>query len=599
LEFILARYEAARLREPFGTEHALWDVFRKLEQDLARHPAVQKRPTLHFSWSAGKSRWAKVPRIAMLDERETRTTQRGVYATFLFRQDMSGVYLALVQGVTEPKRQSGEALARSTLHQRAADLREFCGSLPERGFRLDDLIDLRAEPGLGRDYEASTIAYKLYEAGDVPDDETFAADLEALLAAYERYIRARRHHAVLPTMGKVREERKPTWEPSFDRAVAVQALIEAVGRRHFVFEPWQIAAYVAALRTKPLVILAGVSGTGKSRLPALIAEATGGQSQLLPVRPDWTDSADVLGYTDLQGKFRPGALIAVAHDAMEHPDRHWVCILDEMNLARVEHFFAEVLSRIEDRRPAARGGFQSAPLLGPTLGNGAKWAAVTLPPNLALVGTVNMDESAHGFSRKVLDRAFTLELSDVDLARWEQPVALESAEPTRWPASAWHPRAISLGGLPDLGDADRNRIRQTIELLGVVNPLLAPAGLQVGYRTRDEMALFTLHAAEIASAFVTRSGEAVDPLDLALQMKVLPRIVGGSDAVRRAVLGLLGWTRGGTASLSDADALAILDEWQAAGRPGAVTGARYPRTAARLCLMWERFLAEGFTSFWA
>jgi hypothetical protein len=232
---------------------------------------------------------------------------------------------------------------------------------------------------------------------------------------------------------------------------------------------------------------------------------------------------------------------------MEHPDRHWVCILDEMNLARVEHFFAEVLSRIEDRRPAARGGFQSAPLLGPTLGNGAKWAAVTLPPNLALVGTVNMDESAHGFSRKVLDRAFTLELSDVDLARWEQPVALESAEPTRWPATAWHPRAISLGGLPDLGDADRNRIRQTIELLGVVNPLLAPAGLQVGYRTRDEMALFTLHAAEIVSAFVTRSGETVDPLDLALQMKVLPRIVGGSDAVRRAVLGLLGWARGGTA----------------------------------------------------
>jgi hypothetical protein len=210
-----------------------------------------------------------------------------------------------------------------------------------------------------------------------------------------------------------------------------------------------------------------------------------------------------------------------------------------------------------------------------------------------------MDESAHGFSRKVLDRAFTLELSDVDLARWEQPVALESAEPTRWPATAWHPRAISLGGLPDLGDADRNRIRQTIELLGVANPLLAPAGLQVGYRTRDEMALFTLHAAEIASAFVTRSGETVDPLDLALLMKVLPRIVGGSDAVRRAVLGLLGWTRGGTASLSEADALAILDEWQAAGRPGAVTGARYPRTAARLCLMWERFLAEGFTSFWA
>ncbi|HEV2129498.1 MAG TPA: hypothetical protein VGR27_00255, partial [Longimicrobiaceae bacterium] len=302
------------------------------------------------------------------------------------------------------------------------------------------------------------------------------------------------------------------------------------------------------------------------------------------------------GYTDLQGAFRPGALLDVAREATLQPDRHWTCILDEMNLARVEHFFAEVLSRIEDRRASGGGGFASDPLLAPTLRAGADWSAVGLPPNLAVVGTVNMDESAHGFSRKVLDRAFTLELSDVNLALWN--VAREPAEPAHWPASAWYPRATRLGELQGVTEAENASIRQTIEVLTDINGFLAPAGLQVGYRTRDEVALFVLHASDFVSSFATRTGERVDPLDLALHMKVLPRVVGGSGAVRRALLGMLGRARGGLPLTSEGEAQALLEEWDAAGRCGALPGSRFPRTAARLCLMWERLLTEGFTSFW-
>ncbi|HEX2093277.1 MAG TPA: AAA family ATPase, partial [Longimicrobiaceae bacterium] len=357
-------------------------------------------------------------------------------------------------------------------------------------------------------------------------------------------------------------------------------LLEYIRRRGFVFEPWQVAAYVAALRTKPFVILAGVTGTGKSRLPVLVAEGTGGVARVIPVRPDWTDSADVLGYTDLRGEFRPGALLDAAREAMGHPRRHWVAVLDEMNLARVEQYFAEVLSRVEDRRPHPRGGFATAPLLHPTLQAGEEWGRVVLPPNLALVGTVNVDESAHGFSRKVLDRAFTLELAEVDLAAWEPAGDAGEAEPAWWPVAAWHPRAVTLAGLGTLDDAERGRIRATVEALAGANAFLVPAGLQVGYRTRDEAALFVLHAAEVAPALATRAGEAVDPLDLALGMKLLPRVAGGSDAVRRAVLGLLGWSRGGRGALPEAEARAVVEEWERAGCPPALPGARFPRTAA-------------------
>jgi 5-methylcytosine-specific restriction enzyme B len=383
----------------------------------------------------------------------------------------------------------------------------------------------------------------------------------------------------------------------FDLAGATRVLIRSVVAQGFVFQPWQIATYITAVRTKPFVILAGVTGTGKSKLPALVATATGGESRLVPVRPDWTDSADVLGYVDLQGVFRPGAVLEVLHEAGEQADQFWTCIIDEMNLARVEQYFAEVLSRIEERRIVAGGGFASQPLLNRLpREEDAEWAAVKLPPNVALVGTVNMDETTHGFSRKVLDRAFTLELSDVDLSRWKEASAENAA--AAWPVAAWFPRATSLAGLPPLGSEDTGRVEAVIRRLTEINNFLSGAQLQVGYRTRDETALFVLHAQDVIDSFVDADGAPVDPLDLALQMKVLPRIVGGSGAVRHAVMQLLGWSDGGVPLSTEDDARAVIERWELQGRPGALSGARFPRTAARLCIMWERILAEGYTSFW-
>ncbi len=596
LEGILARYADARAGEPFGEEHPLWAAFKGLRQALSAHPAVRAVPTLRVSWSAGFGTWAKVPWVALLDTRETTNVREGVFCALLFRQDTSGVYLALCQGASEPRRQVGREIARTLLRSRAAGLRSLCDALPELGFALDDGMDLRADAAPVAD-PSVTVAHKLYEAGGVPPDAILSRDLEAVLAAYRRCVEEKERAAeILPADAYAAASER--WDEPWDRAAATEALVEYVGRRGFVFEPWQVAAYATALRTKPFAILAGVTGTGKSRLPALVAEGTGGAARLIPVRPDWTDSADVLGYTDLRGEFRPGVVLDAAREAMGHPRRHWTAVLDEMNLARVEQYFAEVLSRIEDRRPHPRGGFSTMPLLHPTLHPGGEWCGVVLPPNLALVGTVNVDESAHGFSRKVLDRAFTLELAEPDLSAWEPAGAAGDPEPAWWPVSAWHPRAVTLAGLGELGDCERALVRRTVDALAGANASLAPAGLQVGYRTRDEAALFVLHAAETPAAWATRGGERVDPLDLALGMKLLPRIAGGSDAVRRALLGLLGWAGAGRGPLTEAGARALLEAWEEAGRPAALPGARFPRTAARLALMWERFLAEGFTSFW-
>jgi len=390
------------------------------------------------------------------------------------------------------------------------------------------------------------------------------------------------------------EEKQP-----FNLDEKVSELIQTILSQGYTFEPWQIATYVCALKTKPFVILAGVSGTGKSKLPSLIAKATGAERLLIPVRPDWTDSSEVLGYCNLQGGFRPGSLLSFAKDAEVTKGKQFVCIMDEMNLARVEHYFAEVLSQIEDRHICDSGGFTSYSLINQKLlEEDQHWAKQGLPANLAIVGTVNMDESAHGFSRKVLDRAFTIEFSEINLNSWEKSINVDSELGTDGlPIEAWYPRAIRLGELTNVTDLDRQEINQVVKALTDINKILIKAQLQVGFRIRDELALFVLHAREMISSFIDHKGNKVDPLDMAIQMKVLPRIIGGSSAIRQVVLELLAWSTGQTI-VNESYAQELMEKWMNEGRPSALQNAKFSRTAARLCLMWDRLMNEGFTSFW-
>lgn len=228
----------------------------------------------------------------------------------------------------------------------------------------------------------------------------------------------------------------------------------------------------------------------------------------------------------------------------------------------------------------------------------AEWTEVVIPENLAIVGTVNMDESTHPFSRKVLDRAFTIELSDVNLAQWT-PNCQRTRSVSTWPVTSWNPIKIQLSELANPTDEQLSEISRAIAALQAVNILLTPAHLQVGYRTRDEVAFYLLHAKEISDAFVDHEGNAVDPLDLALQMKVLPRIAGDSNAIKRCVFGLLGWATTGVPLESDDEVNSILESWETSGRPSSLSNSEYPRLAARLCLMWQRVGAEGYTSFWS
>ncbi len=153
------------------TRHPIRDVFRRIGDELRASSPVRKRPQLRVEWSMGQGNWAKVPWIALLDKRAAKSIQDGVYCVYLFREDMTGVYLTFNQGVTEPKKR-GVRVGYEELRRRADSIRSTSRSLEARAFSLANDIDLRAKRGLGADYEVSTIAHKFYEAANVPPNHS-------------------------------------------------------------------------------------------------------------------------------------------------------------------------------------------------------------------------------------------------------------------------------------------------------------------------------------------------------------------------------------------------------------------------------------------
>ena len=188
IERLLSEYEQARLHDEFSGQHPLWQLSEAMAERITESAAVARYPTMRAVRSVGMGNWAKVPWISILDSRETNTTQEGVYPVLLFRQDMTGAYIVLGQGVTKPKKDLGASAGLQQLRSLAERIRVTCSDLADHGFALDGNIDMRADPGLGKDYEAAIIAHKFYERGAVPSDEQITGDLAALTAAYDHYI---------------------------------------------------------------------------------------------------------------------------------------------------------------------------------------------------------------------------------------------------------------------------------------------------------------------------------------------------------------------------------------------------------------------------
>lgn len=398
-----------------------------------------------------------------------------------------------------------------------------------------------------------------------------------------------------------------------------------------------VLSYLSAIRTKPFLLLAGISGTGKSRIVKEMAYAScpdegdlrkdktsPGNYCLVEVKPNWNDSTELLGYETVLdgGNYHLTKFVKFLIKAMQHENVPFFVCLDEMNLAAVEQYFAEFLSILESRKDVY-GTIKSEPLIPAAIfekyqqklhkelfptkdssntstGAGCyttdEGTAVYLhrtyaklmeeglriPRNLIVVGTVNMDDTTYQFSRKVIDRAMTIEMNEVnlnDMFDIEKPDALSYREDVVDKGWFFAPFAQSNNALQQMnGEREllEKKIKATIGQTyadGTTTPdsleaILSKTPFRIAYRVVNELILhfYALRQENKKAEFEELYKKALDNI---LMMKVLPRIEGNEDLVKEPLAQLATWTK-----------------------------EAYPKANAKIIEMRERLERTHFTSFW-
>lgn len=315
--------------------------------------------------------------------------------------------------------------------------------------------------------------------------------------------------------------------------------------------------YITAIKSKPFLLLAGISGTGKSRIVRELARACwdknseeyGAQKprnfEMVQVKPNWHDSSELIGYVSrVSGEpvYVAGDFLKFVAKAWEEPDVPYFLCLDEMNLAPVEQYFAEYLSVIESRKADAEGNVTTDPILNKsneqwyfdltaqlTINDGIRKQfnedGICIPQNLIIVGTVNMDETTFSFSRKVLDRAMTIEMNEVDLNgglanKYEQIGKLGPAELI----------GNAVEGV-DIYSSNKEVCDKAIAYLQKINDKLEGTPFKIAYRTRNEVLLYVVNNLPYKKDEETEDYVVNRALDEITNMKILSRIEGDADKI--------------------------------------------------------------------
>ena len=365
--------------------------------------------------SVGQGQWATVPWLCIFNQSITTTATKGVYIVYLLSSDGNSLYLTFNQGCTDIRNSHSKKDTIDIMRKRADEL---INQIDSRGFLSDTNIFLgNGLTELAELYQKGTIFYKEYKKNNIPSEGELREDLSKMIEIYDDYVKNlnTNNDTVTNNTAKTGVDKQMTQEKQ-----NIEHIKKYIAAKGFTYKNALIENLYLSLKAKPFVILAGTSGTGKSKLAKLFAESIKAEYKLVPVRPDWSDSSDLFGHLDLEGKFIPGAItdfIAKANDNLSKP--HILC-LDEMNLARVEYYLSDYLSVIETRH-VQDGKIITDPVLtkesfGKDTMAFEKYGELSIPENLYIIGTVNMDETTFSFSKKVLDRANTIEFSNVDLS---------------------------------------------------------------------------------------------------------------------------------------------------------------------------------------
>lgn len=377
--------------------------------------------------------------------------------------------------------------------------------------------------------------------------------------------------------------------------------------------------YITAIKSKPFLLLAGISGTGKSRIVRELARACWEEGseefkalkprnfEMVQVKPNWHDSSELIGYVSrIDGvRYVVGPFLRFMVKAIRDPNTPYFLCLDEMNLAPVEQYFAEYLSVVESRKRQDDGSITTDPII--DYSNTEEYKSLidqlfsddeelrkeyltedsgrrlSIPNNLIVVGTVNMDETTFSFSRKVLDRAMTIEMNEVDLEG-----GLDSRHEKIGKLGASELIGTAVEGV-DVYAIHKDVCDTAIAYLQKVNNVLEGTPFKIAYRTRNEVLLYVVNNLPYADIEELKQDYVIArALDEITNMKILSRIEGDESKVSKEFLDELSKTiKEGLESIFD-------------GPFGIEENDDYfkSNSLAKLEEM-EKRLESGYTSFWS
>ena len=532
--------------------------------------------------SVGQGNWATIPWICIFDRSITTSATKGVYIVYLLSKTGDSLYITFNQGCTDIRNTHSKQDTIKIMREKAADI---ASRIDSRGFNTDDNINLgQGLTELGELYQKGTIFYKEYHKGAVPSEQELQTDLSKMMDIYKEYAGAKPKAIATETTGGVKGENDLSIKSDIDQ---IKKYIAAKG---FSYNDGLIEDFYLSLKSKPFVILAGTSGTGKTRLVKLFAGAVGayakesggnGRFKLVSVRPDWSDSTDLFGHTDLNGNYIPGAIIDFVKEAKENREYPYFLCLDEMNLSRVEYYLSDFLSLIETRTNV-NGEIKTYKL---TLDKAAEkdYPDLYIPENLYVIGTVNMDETTFPFSKKVLDRANTIEFSYVDLLP-SFSSSDEAAIPLNKGNDFFKSQYLVLG--TDVKPEQQDLAKRVSADLQNINKVLQQANAHVGYRVRDEIVFYMLNndAAKLLDYDTA--------FDYEIMQKILPRIQGSSEGIKNMMCELFKMFAGDYSGFSQSYIWKQMDDCINN------KSCKYKNSAQKLCYMMRRFEEDGFTSYW-
>lgn len=255
------------------------------------------------------------------------------------------------------------------------------------------------------------------------------------------FLRSTQLYEELKTEKEEKEENPTTSEEdTHDKEVEfMEHFILTTHEMGLQYDEKDLYNFHTAMKTNALTILAGMSGTGKSRLVQAYGRALGldaSQLVFVPVRPSWADDTDLLGYVDTKNMlYRPSdtSLVDALFQAQQERNKLFIICFDEMNLSRVEHYFSQFLSVLEMETNRRMLRLYSERIAQQIYNSAQYGPEINIGPNVVFVGTVNLDESTYHFSDKVLDRANVITLDVQPYEMLKKRNTRDSKEKTRKP----------------------------------------------------------------------------------------------------------------------------------------------------------------------